>query len=439
LDDTGNMLKRLALPLGALLVATACGQSGKAAAAPETPLAPTGATIGPDGYATIRSASPAPFTPAAPHKPKPLTAEQIADHAQFRRVGDFQNKVRGEVQALVRRLRTAEKGNFVTIYFDNEGDPSVVFQFLRDGPGTLRKYTKHPRFVGKTVRFSQAQLLADLHFMMETFREDRVFEGGGIGRNSVDMFINVPEPEFRALVTRKGVKIPESVELKFTTDRSASESNQPLPPQIARLVRSFPRSDRPLGIVNAINSMAEVVLEDGCFRAADQGNALVIFPLGAQLFIDREGYLAYGSRETPGYARVGEELVFPGSVVEVTAPELLEPVHKACGAGKVIMVNATRSAAAERVQCSVTANAQMFRQLRETYGLSEAEAGKVLAECTRRNGGGTCLVSPPPPVPGQTGCPAGARLSFGLCRTPAGYVRPLPKWIAELLGRAPAD
>jgi hypothetical protein len=414
-----------------LLAASACGQQGNAAPAPD--ILPRGAVIGAEGFATILDAPSAPFTPAEPSAPKPMTADQAAAHAQFRRAGEFQNAVRGDVLALVKKLRVAEKGNFVSVYYDNEGDPSAVYQFLRDGPGTLRKYTKRPRFIGKTVRFSEAQLLADLQFMIDTFAPDRVIEGAGTGRNSVDVFVNVPESEFRAMVERKGVKIPESVELEFKTNRSASEINTPLPASIASLVRIFPRSDRPLGMVNSINSRARVVLRDGCFRAADHGNALVLFPLGAQLFIDRDGYLAYGSSESPSYARVGEELVFPGSIAEVTAQELTGPIHEACGTGKVIAVNATQSSTAGRAQDIVTSNTNSLRELKESYGLTEAQAFKTLDACKKQFGGGMCILPPPPPGLRQERCPAGTKLSFGLCRTPEGYIRPLPKWIAELV------
>jgi hypothetical protein len=281
-----------------------------------------------------------------------------------------------------------------------------------------------------------AELSRALDYMMTTFRDDRVIAGGGYGSksNRADIEINVPEAEFWALVAKKGVTIPDAVKLEFRAKQSARDLNRPLPAGIAPLVRIFPRSDRPIGAVNAINSRVKVVLRDGCFRAADQGDALVQFPLGAQLFVDRQGYLAFGRHEAPGYARVGEEIIFTGSIGEVTAPELVGPIHQACGAGKVIAVNATRSAAADRAQYSTDANAQSLRQLRESYGLSEAQARKVFAICARNMGGGTCVLPPPPPParPGES-CPSGTKRSFGLCRTPEGFIRPLPKWIEDAL------
>lgn len=398
-------------------------------------MAPRGATIGPQGYATILDSPPAPFVVAVPGVRPALTPEQLAAHAQFRRVGEFQNRVREDVQNLAARLRRSEKGNYIDLYYENEGDPHVVFRFLHDGARTLAKYTRNPKFVAASGRYTNAQLRAALDFMMDTFREDRVIAGGGYGnkQNRAEIQINVTEPEFRALVARKGVKIPEAVDLKFAATRPASEINRPLPPEVARFVRIFPRDDRPIGMLNAILSRAKVVLEDGCFRigSGEDAGAHVLFPLGARLHVDRQGYLAYGDGSEPDYGRVGEEIVFPGSIAEVTAPELVRPIHAACGPGKVIKVNGMRSASAERTQTAATQNSNSFRELKQTYGLSEPLARKVFEACKKNMGSGTCILSPPPPARREE-CPSGTTFSSGLCRTPEGYIRPLPKWIAEL-------
>lgn len=435
------MLMRLGIPFAAILLAGSCGEPGRSAPPPDPAPAravPRGAMIGPDGHATITDAPPAPFTPIEPGAPKPPTPEQLAGHAQFARAGRFQNEVMDEVQALAEKLRSAEKGNFVDLYFDNEGEPRVVFRFLREPQATLARYTKHPRFFAEKADFSDEQLRAAIDFMLETFRNDRVILGGGTGnrQNRAVIEIAVTEPEFRALVARKGVKIPEGVELQFAAAQPASAINRPLPTDIAPLVRIFPRDDRPEGALNAINSRAKVVLRDGCFRVAggDHDGALVLFPLGAQLFVDREGYLAYGSGEAPGYARVGEELVFPGSIGEVKAAELTDPIRKACGSGKVVKITGMQSAAAERAQDAVTQNANALRQLRDSYGLSEDVARKALERCKARMGFGVCLLTPPPPPPpGGPDCPPGTKASYGMCRTPEGYIRPIPDWIRELI------
>lgn len=435
------MPMRLLTLASVLLFAGSSGEQGgranPAVSMPAQP-APRGAAIGPDGYATIADVPPAPFTTTEPGAPPPLTPEQLAGHRQFARAGRFQNEVRGEVEAVVAKLRTREKGNFVDLYFENEGEPHVVFRFLRDPEKTLAKYTKHPRFVTATARYSRGELDRAMDFMLKTFREDRLILGGGTGskNNRAEVEVAVTEAEFRALVARKGVTIPEAVELHFAAEQPASAINRPLPPEIARLLRIFPRDDRPVGALPSIDSRAKVVLRDGCFRVeggTDDG-ALVLFPLGARLFIDRQGYLSFGAAESPGYARVGETVVTPGTIPEVDAPALVAPIRKACGAGKVVKIHGMRSDAAEQAQQAVSANAQALRQFRGSYGLSEAMAKKVLDRCKARAGSQVCLISPPPPPPpGGPDCPAGTKASFGMCRTPEGYVRPIPKWIQDLM------
>lgn len=436
------MLARFALMYSALLVAS-CDEKVALASATEPSLAqpaPAGVASGAGGFATITDVAPAPFTPAEPEAAKPKTREQLAGDQRFTRVTRFQGEVMDEVQALAATLRARERGNFVDLYFENEGEPHVVFRFLRDPEKTLAKYTNHPRFFARSARFTDRELEAAMDFMLETFREDRVVLGGGTGnkRNRAVVEIGVTEPEFRALVTRKGVTIPEGVELHFAAARPASEINRPLPPNVARLLRIFARDNRPTGALHAVNSTAKVVLQDGCFRIAggEDDGAHVLFPLGAQLFIDQAGHLAFGAAETPGYARVGETIITPGTIGEVTSPDLVAPIRKACGPGKVVKVHGMRSAAADRAQGAVAANASALRHFRDEYGLSEPVARKVLEGCKARSGFGVCHIAPPsPPPPGGPNCPAGTKAISYVCRTPEGYVRPIPDWVQELAGQ----
>lgn len=452
-------MKRAPFPVSFLICSIAlagcAAKSAESAAGDAAFLATTGA----DGYATILDAPPAPFTPAEPAVPAPLTTQQVAEQEQFTRVGRFQNSVMEEVQALAERLRQQERGNFVSLYYDNEGDPSVVFQFLDDGSGTLRKYTRHPQFFGKTVRWSEAQLMADMKFVMKAFAADRVIQGAGIGGsgNAVTLDVNVPEPEFRALVARKGIKLPESVVLRFNAAPvvplgmpDSAALNQPLPAEIARRVRIFPRDDRPDGILISMNSRSKVVLRNGCFRLANHGDALALFPLGAKLFVDVQRYLAFGDTPRPGYARVGETIEFQGGTGAVTTPALVAPIHAACGPGRVVKVTAMNSAAARDKQAQRDAEINALRTLRDSYGLSAGQAQRALAflaEWQARQPrqilpGGiaalpvppTMIVNAPPPPPGMNrSCPPGSKPSFGLCRTPDGHLRPLPDWLAEFL------
>ncbi|MDQ0567168.1 hypothetical protein GRI55_12075 [Erythrobacter citreus] len=441
-----------------MLAASLAGCASQDAASP--PLSdglPFHAEIGTSGFATILSAPPASFDPVEPPVPAPRTAEQDAADADFMRVADYQNSVMDEVQALAERLRREERGNFQTLHYDNEGELGVVFEFLRDGPATLRKYSKNPTFRGETVRWSQEELRAAADFMWETFREDRVIQSTGVGTQVATVEISVSEEEFRALVKRKGVIIPEPVELVFRATPMVPLVNPPrpaaqdqaVPDEVAPYLRIFPQHDRPAGALHAINSRVTVVLKDGCFRAADRDDALVLFPFGAKLFVDSANYLAFGSGERPGYARVGEAVEFMGSVNEVTTPELVDPIHAACGPGKVIKVEGMESAAAGDAQRKVTDRANAIRSLGDRYGLDARQAGRALdwldarGEANRQTSPegialppitGTMMVEMPPrPVMDPSECPPGSSLNAGLCRTPEGHLRPLPDWLVEFL------
>jgi hypothetical protein len=93
-----------------------------------------------------------------------------------------------------------------------------------------------------------------------------------------------------------------------------------------------------------------------------------------------------------------------------------------------------RSSAAEQAQRAAQANAEALRRFRDEYGLSEPVARKALERCKAQTGSGACMMSPPaPPPPGGPNCPAGTRATHGMCRTPEGYVRPIPEWVQALI------
>ena len=235
-------MKHVILPLAALALAgpAACASPENEAPFPFNGL-PFNAEIGENGFATILSAPPASFDPVEPPPPAPRTAAQNAADADFMRVAEYQNSVSDEVQALAERLRREERGNFQTLHYDNEGELGVVFEFLRDGPATLRKYSKNPSFRGETVRWSQEELMAAAEFMRDTFREDRVIQSTGTGTQVTTVEISVSEGEFRALVKRKGVTIPEPVKLIFSESCRGSTRHARL-----RRIGPYRRTSRPI-------------------------------------------------------------------------------------------------------------------------------------------------------------------------------------------------
>ena len=398
-------------------------------------------------------APPADYTPGEPQPPAPPTAQQQADQHQFQRVGEFQNRVMDEVNALAERLRSREQGNFVSLYFDNEGDPSVVFQFLRDPQATLAKYTRNPDFRAERVLYTEEHLQEVGRAFFDRFAQDRVIEGFGTGnaRNRVMVMLKVPREDFLALAKRKGVAIPPEVVLESGYDQAIG--NPDPEPRIASLLRIFPRDNRPSGAIPAVANSTRVVLEDGCFRAPERENALVLFPVGTTLFVDEEGYLAFGSPDMPGYGRVGEVLSFGGTMPEITTPELVDPIHAACGEGPVIKIEGTRSGAADRADWEAEDNRRALNTLTEGYGLTAAQARDAMRWLEQRQAkqprqtapDGTpfppitasmIVNAPPRPPQPDTVCPPGTTMTFGICRTPEGYMRPLPDWLREYLAQA---
>lgn len=384
---------------------------------------PTGAKVEPSGFLTVRSAPAAAFTPVPPRDPAVKTPEQIEGDRQFSRVGAFQVQVRDEVRRLEERLRANEAGNFVSLRFDNEGEPSVVFSFLREAEATLRRYTADPRFRAVNVRWTEAQLQSAQERMFAFLSSERIAAMSGRGGlDFVEVKVELTREEYEAAAARRGFTAPEQVVLSFA-ERNPAELNRPLPPAIARHVRYFARDLAPLGPVPSVQRSATVVLEDGCFRLADDSRALVVFPLGEQLFIDGEGYLAVGENK-PGYARIGEAAVFGGVHRDVDHPRITEPLHKACGPGKVVAVNHLKSAAADRAQDIANDHAWLLRSLPESYGLTPAAARAFVRDCAAK-WGGRCIMSPPRPA--VQPCPEGTSLKHGMCRTAAGHIRPLPR------------
>ena len=137
----------------------------------------------------------------------------------------------------------------------------------------------------------------------------------------------------------------------------------------------------------------------------------------------------------------------------MATPELVDPIHAACGPGKVIKVEGMESAAASDSQRKVTDRANAMRALQDRYGLDARQAERALdwldarGEANRRTTpdgileppitGAMMVEMPPRPVMDPSECPPGSSLSSGLCRTPEGYLRPLPDWLVEFLEQDP--
>lgn len=403
------------------------------AAATASAAIPTGAKVERSGYWTIVSAPPAPFKAELPPPPPPPTAEQAAAEARFWRYAQWQSRISAEAFAVLNIVREKEKGNFVDLRYSgsDDGNFRVIYSFLRDGPRTLRKYSRNPQLVGETVRWSKAEQEAAMQLMVDFLRKQEVrgwMGGTGTASNRAEVTLPLTRAEWERLIARTGFKVPDPVLLTFA-ERSAADLNRPLPPELARGIRMFARSDAAPGPVPSVARQGRIVLKDGCFRVSggpDDG-AHVLFRLGQQLFVDPAGYLAFGQGPVPGYARVGEVVEVEGTFAPVgEQPRITAPIRKACGPGAVVAITTPRSAAAEDAQNALREMNNTYTSLRQMWGLSERGARAYLADCAKR-GTGACILAPPPPGFGR--CPAGTKEVGGVCRNPQGFIRPLPSYL----------
>lgn len=180
---------------------------------------------------------------------------------------------------------------------------------------------------------------------------------------------------------------------------------------------------------------SRLIVDHGCLRLDMPERPLVRFNAPPLLQRDPQGYLVLGGHGHDGradFSRIGEEVLWFNGPFEndpdmgsrplpVTDPEVIAPIHEACGPGEVVSVPAT-------VQSVALYHAKQMdmavKQFREMYGVDEATARRKMDYC--RATGGCGAIPPPPPVTDAKMCPAATRLESGLCRNADSFVRPIP-------------
>lgn len=219
----------------------------------------------------------------------------------------------------------------------------------------------------------------------------------------------------------------------------------PIPAEVAGLVRVLSRLKAELPSNELILTTMEmpprhfgtIVLREGCLRLAGPGEPHVVLPPMATLYVDNEGYLAVkmpasGAAMNP---RVGEPAWWEGHSRRPLAASGVALIRAKCGRGPVRQVGF-----AQRVTSSQeAADGAAARNIVNTYGLPWTSALAAVRSCRMRlaqnDGSGMdpskmienpCGSTPPRPVADPRSCPAGTSFRGGLCRTPEGYIRPIP-------------
>ncbi len=178
-------------------------------------------------------------------------------------------------------------------------------------------------------------------------------------------------------------------------------------------------------------------IASGCLELDIEGRERRAFmiPADAILFRDDEGYLTLGNPDNPANhnIRVGEPGYWFGEGVTLDGEEVPTPLREQCGATRATMAPIRSAAAA-----AAAADEAAAIRLSKDYGVPIAAAERYVARCrlglsvgpedmTIRMIETPCGQTPPPPARSAADCPAGSRPVANACRTPEGYLRPLPQ------------
>lgn len=178
-----------------------------------------------------------------------------------------------------------------------------------------------------------------------------------------------------------------------------------------------------------------IILRDGCLKLAEPGEPHAILLSGTKLYVDDAGFLTVGviSNGVAISPRVGEPAWWPGETPQQISAAAAARIRAKCGPGTIKIIGFAQSVAASQAAADEIA----ARNLVNTYGLPWGTALAKTRACRARLTSNNqikpskmiespCGTTPPSPVADPRSCPAGTSLTGGLCRTPAGYIRPVP-------------
>ena len=301
---------------------------------------PAGAKIDASGFATIEHVPPSPFPDQLP-PPENRPKSEDGFYASMAGISEAEAKARRaeqeaarpEFERLLSVLRKQEAGNFTAPRIVHRPDWAFVFYFKRDPERTLAKYTSNPRFQAGQARYSREELQAIAKPWVERFSAHRLLGGHGSDETfgEVRMDLIVSETEFRALAAREGWKLPDAIKLEF----SEPVSGAAVAPEVDRLVRLFPQSDRALGATNMALLSGRIMLRQGCFYVSgpNQPSRLAYFAREVGLGLDDQGYLSLRTRgpKARHLGRIGEQFSWAGPIeISEDAPMVAE-LRKRCG------------------------------------------------------------------------------------------------------------
>jgi hypothetical protein len=344
----------------------------------------------PGSYPTIEDAPPADYGAAPPaHDERPrgqgswyAQTYGVSDEEAQRRMR-LQREIGEEVGRLRQRLETEQRGNYADLWMEHSPDWGMFVGFKRDPEATLRRYTSHPLFRPRQVRFSLAELEAAQEDAFAQLRRLGIPAEGGtyVQDNEVRITAAIDQNEVDSLLRSGRLRVAPPVRL---TGRDALVPAEPVAAEARRFVRILPQERYRTGMETSELNLGTIVLRDGCFRLDGAGDDDPFAYFGAEtgVRLDQRGALTLYRRGDGGYdgepARVGERMVLGGgSGREISDADVISAVRAACGPGRVVYVGNPRSYAAFRARHS----ASRVDQVAEARRISRDEAWRGLTAC----------------------------------------------------------
>ena len=322
---------------------------------PVLPLPPVGARMESSGFVTILEAPHVPYPDAPPAPPREQETERLAREQGIsvsyaeRMMNPDAATMRAAI-ALDRRLTRESRGNYVDVQIVRDPRPRYQFHFRRNGPETLARFTRDPRFRAVTGGVPADELQPLLEEWMRRFQAQRLTNGGSVNpfEGAVMLDLGVSRSEFSAIAAPGGWQIPTNVRLNFAPEIDAA---QLISAEAAPFVRTFPRADRAPGITLDIAQGGWIILVDGCFRLNNAEGPLVLFGRNTRLFRDDQGYLTVASTQNAQTSgRIGEHMTWGGYGGPVEDEPGVRAIRRHCGDDPIASVGEPQSTAWFRVR-----------------------------------------------------------------------------------------
>jgi hypothetical protein len=239
--------------------------------------------------------------------------------------------------------------------------------------------------------------------------------------------------------TRPKPKPRRALQIELLTP-GEPKGNPAIDPALAARVRAvarvvpLPVSDELITITLEApqRHFATIVLQGGCLRFDAPGAPHVVLPPGTRLVADDKGSPAIVHADGSG-ANIGEQVWWEESSAALSRNGALGRLRAECGPGEPVYGGFMQSVVRSRER----ADDDAARRFSDTYGVPLKDARKRMRACRERidlGPGGDparmienpCGMAPPALVQNPRSCPPGTTHRGGLCRTPEGFVRPIP-------------